>query len=92
MKPLTLSEEVIKPYNFGRWFCQEVGQAALSNNTVCRKIYDLSIDIRSLGLQGFSKKNLASTGRVYTYIQLQSVNLLCSLYQEKESWGRVFIL
>ena len=25
MKPHTFSEKVIKPYNFGRWYCQKVG-------------------------------------------------------------------
>ena len=31
IKPHTLSEKIIKPYNFGRWCCQKVGTSCFVN-------------------------------------------------------------
>ena len=86
MKPHTLAKEFIKPFVvdmadiiLGDDTARKLKQVGLLNNTIRRKINDLSIDIRDqpmTDLEGFSSKNLASTGRFYRCIKLQSVNLL----------------
>ena len=86
MKPHTLAKEVIKPCVVDMADII-LGDVALSNDTICRRINDLSIDICDQLISDFKASPLKillqlneSTDR-----QLHSFNLLCSLCQGKEN-------